>query len=148
MTKTRKIILICIVILFVSLFIHPKKIIYQPKIIGKVIDQKGNPIKNATVSRIEENRSKNKEFGYLEFEEFKSQIVKTDLNGDFELTEKSRIDWIHFHLPFAWCNTEFEVSKNGFETYRTKFGDFEEYNEDLNACKGVEFSPKIILKKL
>ena len=151
MKKNRKIILICILLLFIGIFIHPEKVIYEPKIVGKVIDQNGKSIENATVARIEEKSWKNKEFGYYEYEKFKSQIVKTDINGNFELTEKSRIDWIHnipFHLPFVWCDTEFEVSKNGFETYRTEFGEYEEYNENLNACKGIEFKPKITLKKL
>jgi len=151
MNKKRKIILFCVLLLFVGIFIHPEKVIYEPKIVGKISAQNGKPIKNATVSRIEEKSWKNKEFGYCENEEFKSQIVKTDKNGKFELTEKSRIEWIHnvpFHLPFVWCYAEFEVSKIGFETYRTEFGDYEKYNENQNACKGIEFKPEIILKKL
>lgn len=151
MKKYRKIILIGILLLLIGIFIHPKKVIYEPKIIGKVIDQSGNPIENATVSRIEEKHWKNKEHGYYESEEFISESINTDGNGNFVLNEKSRIDWIHnipFVLPLAWCNTEFEVSKNGFKTYRTEFDDYSEYNENLNACKGIEFKPKIILKKL
>jgi len=151
MKKAKKIILMLVSILFIGFFIHPEKIIYEPKIIGQVIDENGNPIENAIVARIEGKHWKNKEFGYYESEEYKSQTVKTDINGNFELAEKSRIDWIHnipFVLPFCWCNTEFEVSKIGFETHKTEFGDFSEYNENLNACKGIIFTPKITLKKL
>ena len=119
---------------------------------GKISDQNGKPIENATVSRIEEKSWKNKEFGYIENEKFKSQIVKTDINGNFELKEKSKIKWIHppFELPFVWCYANFEVSKKGYETFKTEYNEEKnsKFNENLNACKGIEFKPKIKLKKL
>lgn len=150
MEKALKIISICIMSFFISLFIHPKKVIYEPKISGKVVDQNENPIQNAIVARIEENEIKNNEFGHYEYEEFKSQIVKTDINGNFVLNEKSKIDWLHtpIDLPFVWCYANFEISKDGFITYRTEFDDHCEFNENLNACKGIVFNPKIILKRL
>jgi len=150
MKKNRKIISICILLIFIGIFIHPEKVVYQPKLTGKVTDQNGKPIERATVARIEGKSWKNKEFGYYEYEEFKSQIVKTDLNGNFELSEKSKINWVHnipYFLPISWCHTEFEVSKKGFKTYKSQYGDFDEYNDSLNYCKGIEFKSKIILKK-
>ena len=143
--------MIGVLLLLIGIFIHPRRVVYEPKIAGKVTDVNGNPIENATVARIEEKHWKNKEFGYYESKEFISESVNTDENGNFILNEKSRIDWIHnipLVLPLAWCNIEFEVSKNGFKTHRTEFDDYSEYNENLNACKGIEFKPKIILKKL
>jgi len=152
MNKSWKIILICILLLFIGIFIHPEKVIYEPKIVGKISDQNGKPIKNATVVRIEEKSWKNKEFGYYEYEKFKSQTVKTDMNGNFELKEKSKIDWIHppFELPFVWCYANFEVSKEGYETFKTEYNEEKnsKFNENLNACKGIEFKLEIILKKL
>ncbi|WP_040757391.1 hypothetical protein [Winogradskyella psychrotolerans] len=58
MKKAGNIILICVLIFLVGLFIHPKKVIYEPKIIGQVVDRNGNPIQNAIVARIEENEIK------------------------------------------------------------------------------------------
>ncbi|MFY0602443.1 MAG: carboxypeptidase regulatory-like domain-containing protein [Flavobacteriaceae bacterium] len=135
----------------IGFFIHPKNVVYQPKISGKVTDQFGNPIANATVNRIEQKSWKNEKFGYYEFKDFISQTVTTDKNGGFTLNEKSRIEWIHnipFTLPFVWCNTDFEISKNGFESHRTKFDDYSKYNETHWACDEIEFKPKIVLKKL
>ena len=152
MNRKKKIILICVLLIFIGIFVHPEKVIYKPKIIGKISDQNGKPIENATVSRIEEKSWKNKEFGYIENEKFKSQIVKTDINGNFELKEKSKIKWIHppFELPFVWCYANFEVSKKGYETFKTEYNEEKnsKFNENLNACKGIEFKPKIKLKKL
>ncbi|WP_299110949.1 hypothetical protein [uncultured Winogradskyella sp.] len=119
---------------------------------GKVVDQNGNPIQNATVARIEKNEIKNKEFGYYQDEEFKSQIIKTDINGNFVLTEKSEINWLHtpIDLPFVWCYANFEVSKEGYETYKTGYNAEKnsKFNENLNGCKDIEFNPRIELKKL
>lgn len=151
MKKRKKIVFIVLLLIFVGIFIHPERIVYEPKIEGKVLNLEGKPIENATVSRIEEKSWKNEKFGYYEYEEFISQTVKTDKNGKFELTEKSRIEWIHnmpFHLLVVLCNAEFEVSKSGFETYRTEYGEFEEQNKNHNACKGIEFKAEIILKKI
>lgn len=49
MKKAGKIILILVI-----LFIHPEKVIYEPKIVA----QNGNPIENGIVARIEESESK------------------------------------------------------------------------------------------
>ena len=143
-------ILIILGLLIFGLFVHPQKVIYEAKISGKVVDENGIPIKNATVSRIEEKRWKNKEFGYEEHSEFKSQTVNTDAFGNFFLDQKSRTDWFHtpFDLPFAWCFADFEVSKEGYKTYKTKFDDYRSYRkEGCYACEEIEFKPKIILKK-
>ena len=152
MKKFRTIILTCVSILFIGIFIHPKKVVYEPKIIGKVIDQNGNPIENAIVSRIEEKSRKNKEDGFYEYVKYKSQTAKTDINGNFELKEKSKIDWFHtpLDLPFVWCYANFEVSKKGYEEYSPEYNAEEnsKFNDDLNACKEIEFNQKIVLKKL
>jgi len=152
MKKIGNIILICVLIFLIGLFIHPEKVIFKPRITGLVVDQNGNPIQNAIVERIEEREKKNKEDGYYEYEQFKSQIVKTDINGNFELAEKSKIDWLHtpIDLPFVYCFANFEVSKKGYKTYKTEYNTEEntKFNENLNACKGIVFKPKIILKKL
>ncbi|WP_298237306.1 hypothetical protein [uncultured Algibacter sp.] len=152
MKKVRNIILIFVLIFLVGLFIHPKKVIYAPKIIGQVVDQNGNPIQYATVVRIEKNEIENKEFGYYEHKQFKSQIIKTGINGDFVLTEKSKIDWLHtpIDLPFVWCYANFEVSKEGYETYKTEYNANKnsKFNDNQNACKDIEFNPRIVLKKL
>ena len=100
MNRKKKIILICVLLIFIGIFVHPEKVIYKPKIIGKISDQNGKPIENATVSRIEEKSWKNKEFGYIENEKFKSQIVKTDINGNFELKEKSPERLIDFESVY------------------------------------------------
>ncbi len=152
MKKLGDIIIICVLIFLLGMFIRPEKVIYEPKITGQVVDQNGNPIQNATVARVEENETKNKEYGHYEYEQFKSQIVKTDLNGNFELSARSKIDWIHtpIDLPIVYCYANFEVSKKGYETYKTKYNAEEncKFNENLNACKGIVFKPKIKLKKL
>ena len=152
MKKVRNIILICVLIFLVGLFVRPEKVIYEPKIIGQVVDQNGNPIQNATVERIEKNEIKNREIRYYEDEELKSQIIKTDINGNFMLTEKSKIYWLHtpIDLPFVWCYANFKVSKEGYETYKTEYNAEKnsKFNENLNGCKDIEFNPRIKLKKL
>ncbi len=140
--------ILAVPILILVLLFYPKLVVYEAKISGKVIDENGVPVKDAVVARIEEKSFKNKEHGYREYEKFKSQIVRTDRNGHFELSEKSRIDWIpKIALPFCWCYADFEVSKKGYEIYKTEFSDYSKYNENLNGCKDIEFNPKIVLKK-
>lgn len=150
MKKYKKQILIGLLLIFIGFFIHPRKVIYEPKISGKVTDETGNPVVNATVARIENRYFKNKEFGYEESEEFRSQTVRTDINGNFVLIQQSRIEWIHnllFMLPVVYCSSQFEVSKEGFKTLRTTPDEYEVYNENLNFCKGIVFKPQITLKK-
>ena len=145
-----KVIIGIFLIFIIGLFIRPQKVIYEAKISGKVIDENGIPIKNAVVSRIEEKRWKNKQWGYEEHSEYKSQTTKTDDNGNFFLEQKSRIDWFHtpLDLPFAWCYADFEISKNGYETFKTKFDEYKSYKKDgCYACEKIEFKPKITLKK-
>jgi len=151
MKKTMlKIVFVIFAILIIGFFIRPQKVIYEAKISGIVMDENGTPIKNATVSRIEEKESKNKEWGYFEYTKYKSQTVDTDENEKFQLDQKSRVDWFHtpFDLPFVWCHADFEVSKAGYETYKTKFDDYSSYRkEGCYACENIEFKPKITLKK-
>lgn len=61
-----KIILGILGILLLALFIRPQKVIYEAKVSGNIVDENGKPIQNAAVSRIEEKRWKNKEWGYEE----------------------------------------------------------------------------------
>ena len=151
MKKYKKQILIGLLLIFIGIFIHPRKVIYEPKIIGMVTDETGNPVVNATVARIGNRYFKNEEFGYEESKEFRTQSVQTDINGNFALAELSRVEWIHnipFTLPTVWCSSQFEVSKTGFKSFRTTPDDYEVYNENLNFCKGIVFKPQIVLKKL
>ena len=137
-------------ILILGLFIRPQKVVYEAKISGIVMDENGKPLKNATVSRIEKKRWKNKEFGYHESSDYKSQRAQTDENGKFQLDQKSRVDWFHnpLDLPFVWCYASFEVSKAGYETYKTKFSDYKSLRkENCYACENIEFKPQILLKK-
>ena len=60
MKKSTKIFLTVLLILVIGIFIHPSKVIYVPKINGKVIDENRNPLKDVIVSRIEELESVNK----------------------------------------------------------------------------------------
>ena len=150
MKKSTKIFLSVLLILIIGIFIHPSKVIYVPKITGKVIDENGNPLKDAIVSRIEELETVNKKWGYYEYTKYKSQTTKTDENGNFQLAEKSRIEWLHtpLDLPFAYCYGNFEVEKDGFKTYRTKFGEYEQFHKsNCYACEEIEFKPVITLKK-
>ena len=150
MKKSTKIFLTVLLILIIGIFIHPSKVIYVPKITGKVIDENGNPLKDAIVSRIEELETVNKKWGYYEYTKYKSQTTKTDENGNFQLAEKSRIEWLHtpLDLPFAYCYGNFEVEKDGFKTYRTKFGEYEQFHKaNCYACEEIEFKPVITLKK-
>lgn len=149
MKRRYKIILIIFSILIITLFIHPSKIIYEPKVVGKILGENNKPIPNATVSSIQENETINEEYGYYEHKDHISQTVKTDINGNFELSEKSRIDWFHapWDLPIVWCRSDLQVRQNGFKTYRTKFGEYEKYNYKCRACKNIEFRPIVILKK-
>lgn len=145
-----KIIAGIILILVVGLFIRPQKVIYEARIYGIVVDENGNPLNDVTVSRIEEKSWKNKKWGYIEHKKYKSQTVKTNESGKFELEQKSRIDWLHtpLDLPFVWCYADFEVSKIGYQTYETKFDDYKSFSkEGCYACEEIEFKPKIILKK-
>ncbi|WP_291133259.1 hypothetical protein [Flavobacterium sp. UBA7682] len=150
MKKSTKTLLIILLLLILGIFIHPKKVVYVPKITGKVIDEKGNSIKDAVVSRIEELSSINEKQGYYDYTKYKSQTTKTDENGNFELLEKSRIEWIHtpLDLPFAWCFGNFEIEKDGFKTYKTEFDEFRQLHKDnCYACEEIEFKPIITLKK-
>jgi hypothetical protein len=82
--------------------------------------------------------------------ELRTESVKTNKNGNFYFQEKSRIDWFHtpLDLPIAYCYANFEIEKSGYELYKTKFGEFEEYKkENCYACEKVEFKPIITLKK-
>jgi|AP86_3_1055499.scaffolds.fasta_scaffold77855_3 hypothetical protein len=65
MKKAGNIILICVLIFLVVLFVHPQKVIYEPKIIGQVVDQNGNPIQNAIVARIEKNEIKKRNLAIM-----------------------------------------------------------------------------------
>ncbi len=150
MKKSTKIFLTVFLILVIGIFLHPSKVIYVPKITGKVIDENRKPLKGAIVSRIEELESVNKKWGYYEYTKYKSQTTKTDENGNFQLDEKSRIEWIHspLDLPFAYCYGNFEIEKEGYKTYRTKFGEFEQFHKaNCYACEEIEFKPIVTLKK-
>lgn len=150
MKKSTKIFLTIFLILIIGIFIHPKKVVYVPKITGKVTDENGNAIRNAIVSRIEELETVNEKYGYFDYTKYKSQTTKTDENGNFQLTEKSRIKWIHnpLALPIAWCFGNFEIEKNGYKTYQTKFNEFRKFHEEnCYACDKIEFKPIITLKK-
>ena len=132
------------------IFFYPLKVIYQAKITGKVIDETGNPISNAKVYRIEKEYFTDKEIGSIESRDLRMDTVITDKNGNFKFCEKSRIDWFHtpFDFGFVFCYAEFEIERNGFEFYKTKFGEFKQYKiENCYACEKVEFKPKIVLKK-
>lgn len=150
MKKIIKIILLIILILITLLFIRPQKVIYQAKISGKVIDENQKPISNATVYRIEKEYYINEKIGSNESRDLRTENVKTDKNGEFKFYEKSRIDWFHtpLDLPIAYCFAEFEIEKNGFKPYKTKFGEFQQFKiENCYACEKIEFNPKIILTK-
>jgi hypothetical protein len=148
--KSTKIFLTILLIFIIGIFIHPKTVIYVPKISGKVIDENGKPISNAVVSRIEELSTVNEKHGYFDYTKYKSQATETDKNGNFQLAEKSRIEWIHspLDLPFAFCYGDFEIEKDGFISYQTKFGEFEQFHkENCYACENIEFKPIITLIK-
>ena len=150
MKKSTKIFIAVFLILVIGIFIHPSKVIYIPKITGKVIDENRNPLKGAIVSRIEELETVNKKWGYFEYTKYRTQTTKTDQNGNFQLEEKSRIEWIHtpLDLPFAYCYGNFEIEKVGYKTYQTKFGEFEQFHKaNCYACEKIEFKPIITLKK-
>ena len=91
MKKIIKIILVIILIFITLLFIRPQKVIYQAKITGKIIDEAGNPISNATIYRIEKEYFKNKEIGSIESKELRTESVNTDKNGNFKFYEKLHI---------------------------------------------------------
>ncbi len=150
MRKSTKIFLIILLIFIIGIFIHPSKVIYVPKITGKIIGEDGKPISDAIISRIEELETVNKKYGYFDYKKYKSQTTKTDENGNFQLTEKSRIEWLHtpLDLPFAYCYGNFEIEKNHYKTYITKFGEFEQFHKsNCYACEEIEFKPIITLKK-
>lgn len=152
MKRITKIILVILLIFITLIFIYPQKVIYQAKIIGKVLDELGNPIINATIYRIEREYFKNKEIGLIEHRDLRTDTVKTDTNGNFKFYEKSRIDWFHTPLDLAFpfrCYLEFEIEKNGYKFYKTKSGEFEQYIRKIcNACDKVEFKPIMILQKI
>ncbi|PDS23679.1 hypothetical protein [Flavobacterium branchiophilum] len=151
MKKSTKIFLTVLLILVIGIFIHPSKVIYVPKITGKVIDENKSPLKGAIVSRIEELETVNKKWGYYEYTKYKSQTTKTDEKGNFKLAEKSRIEWFHtpLDLPFAYCYGNFEIKKDGYKTFQTKFGEFEQFHkENCYACEEIEFKKVITLKKI
>ena len=72
MKKYKKQILIGLFLILIGIFIHPRKVIYEPKISGKVTDERGNPVVKATVTRIGDRYFKNEEFGYEESKERKT----------------------------------------------------------------------------
>jgi len=146
MKKKFKITITIISLLIFGLFIHPEKVIYEARIVGKVLNEKGNPIEGAKVSRIEKKKTKHRD-GYYEYEEYKSETILTDKNGLFILNEKKRIEWIHlpFELPYVWCYADFEVFKDNYKTYKTEFDDFSEYNDKNSGCENIIFYPTITL---
>lgn len=150
MKRIFKIILAIIIVFITLLFIRPQKVIYEAKITGKLIDENKKPIFNATVYRIEEEYFIDEKIGSNESTELRTESVKTDKNGNFYFQEKLRIDWFHtpLDLPIAYCYANFEIEKSGYELYKTKFGEFEQYKkENCYACEKVEFKPIITLKK-
>ena len=133
------------------LFIRPQKIIYESNVVGKVVDDQNKPVQNATVYRIEKEYYIDEKIGSNESRDLRTESVKTDKNGNFKFYEKSRIDWFHtpLDLPIGYCYAEFEIEKSGYEFYKTKFGDFEQYRiENCYACEKVLFKPIITLKSL
>ncbi len=149
MKKSTKFFFLIFLIIIIGIFIHPQKIIYAANIQGKVIDENNNPVINATVYRIEKEYYINQEIGSNESRDLRTESIKTDKNGSFKFYEKSRIDWFHIplDLPIVNCYAEFEIEKSGFEFYKTKFGEFQQYrNENCYACEKVSFTPIIILK--
>ena len=151
MKKSTKIFLIILLILVIGIFIHPQKNIYEANINGSVIDENNEPVFNATVYRIEKEYYINEEIGSNESRDLRTDSVKSDKNGNFKFYSKSRIDWFHtpLDLPIGYCFAEFEIEKNSYQIYKSKFGEFEQYRiEDCYACEKVEFKPIITLKKL
>jgi len=149
--KSTKIFFLLLIILIIGIFIHPHKVIYEANIAGKVIDENSKPVINATVYRIEKEYYISEKIGSNESRDLRTESVKTDKNGNFKFYEKSRIDWFHtpFDLPIGYCYAEFEIEKSGYEFYKTKFGNFEQYRiEDCYACEKVIFKPIITLKSL
>ena len=151
MKKSTKIFFLILLIGIIGIFIHPQKVIYEANVEGKVIDENNKPVINATVYRIEKEYYINEKIGSNESRDLRTESVKTDKNGNFKFYEKSRIDWFHtpLDLPIGYCYAEFEIEKSGYEFYKTKFGDFEQYRiENCYACEKVLFNPIIILKSL
>lgn len=149
MKKSTKIFLIILLVLIIGIFIHPQKVIYEANVEGKIIDENNKPIINATVYRIEKEYYINEEIGSNESRDLRTESVKSDKNGNFKFYEKTRIDWIHtpLDLPIGFCYAEFEIDKNGYEFYKTKFGEFEQYRiENCYACEKILFKPIITLK--
>jgi hypothetical protein len=145
-----KTILLLFLTLLFGLFIHPKKVYYEATITGKVTDKAGNPIPNAIVCRMEKEFYKNKKIGSIELKYITTDTVKTDQNGIFKLDKKSRIDWFHtpLDLPIGFCYANFEIKKNGFKTYKTKFGELKQFKkENCYACEKIKFTPIITLIK-
>ncbi len=150
MKKSTKIFFLIFLILIIGIFIHPQKVIYEANVEGKVLDENTNPVINATVYRIEKEYYINEKIGSNESKDLRTESVKTDKNGNFKFYEKSRIDWFHtpLDLPIGYCYAEFEIEKNGYKFYKTKFGDFQQYRiENCYACEKVLFKPIITLKK-
>ncbi len=149
MKKLTKIFFLILLILIIGIFIHPQKVIYEANIEGKVIDKNNKLVTNATVYRIEKEYYINEEIGSNESRDLRTESVKTDKNGNFKFNEKSRIDWFHtpLDLPIGYCYSEFEIEKSGYDFYKTKFGEFEQYRtENCYACEKVLFKPIITLK--
>lgn len=149
MKKSTKIFLTVFLILIIGIFIHPQKVIYEANIIGKIIDGNNKPVFNATVYRIEKEYYLNEKIGSNESRDLRTESTKTDKYGNFKFYEKSRINWFHnpLDLPVAYCYAEFEIEKSGYEFYKTKFGEFEQYRtEHCYACEKVLFKPIITLK--
>lgn len=151
MKKSTKIFFLILLILIIGIFVHPQKVIYEANVNGKVVDENNKPVINATVYRIEKEYYINEEIGSNESRDLRTESVKTDKNGNFNFYEKSRIDWFHtpLDLPIGYCYAEFEIEKSGYEFYKTKFGEFEQYRiENCYACEKVLFTPIIILNTL
>ncbi len=149
MKNSTKIFLIIILILIIGIFIHPRKVIYEANIEGKVIDENNKPVFNATVHRIEKEYYIYKEIGSNESKDLRTESAKTDKHGNFKFDKKSRIDWFHtpLDLPIGYCYAQFEIEKSGYEFYKTKFGEFEQYRiKNCYACEKVLFKPIITLK--
>ncbi len=133
-------------------FVLPKEFVIQPIVIGKVVDEKGSPIKNATVYRIIDKEKENSEYGYLEYNNEIIDKQITNNKGVFKFNKIVENRWFVFPIlkPTNICNLTIRVEKKGFSYKESQKLNIEylKQNKKHYHCKCMIFKPIVIMEDI
>jgi len=135
-----------IILTLVFVISKPDYLKYQAEVYGVVLNENGDPISNAEISRIGEKISTHPEFGYHVETPYISDLTYSDENGKFSMKSKSKLIFTWSKRPTKECELNLEINKNGYLKYKSKENEWVIENE-FYLCNEKVFKPKIILKK-